>query len=39
MDNFVDPPVVLQGRRDHQAMFRKRGGTWTLTYPTNPYPY
>ena len=40
VDNAVDPPVViLQGRHDHQAMFRKRGGTWTLTYPTNPYPY
>ena len=40
VDNSLDPPVViLQGRRDHQAVFRKRGGTWTLTYPTNPYPY
>ena len=40
VDNTVDPPVViLQGHRDHQAMFRKRHGTWTLAYPTNPYPY
>ena len=37
-DNSVDPPVViLQGRRDHQALFRQRGGTWTLIYLTNPY--
>ena len=40
VDNTFDPPVViLQGDRDHQALFRKRHGTWTLTYPKNPYPY
>ena len=39
VNNEVDPPVViLQGRANHQAMFRKRHGTWILTYPTNPYP-
>lgn len=33
------PRLVLQGRRDHVAVLRLRGGTWTLAYPRNPYRY